>query len=527
MRLSGYVAVARRWWWTLIAAVWVAGLSGYLVAERLPETYQAEAKLLVGSATSVSENEERAARGATQLYAGAVTLRDVLQRVIDNLGLQTTPEALREAVTARPDPVTRLLTIQVQYGDPQVAADIANGLVPAVRDVLAERLPTRPVTLPETEVIPVEEAVAPVRPVAPQVPLIVVLAAGAGLVGALLLIVLIEFFSDTIKSRYELIELGEAPFLGAVRHSGRFRPSPVQPLITDALPESRTAVSYRLVAGKIAVSENNEPLRVLLVVGLQGGDGAGEFAANLAAVIARSGRRAAIVDANDVEGEVTRLFGAADRPGLTELLETRQGRESSVERVRLKRAPGLDVVPRGAAASELVDLDSARDMLRALLMHVDVVVLNAAPVHRSGSTLIWARLADGTVLIAQQDQSKRENLTHAVDSLRLVGARLIGTVLFERRHSILERRQARVSRPPSAGSAGAGGRPPRGGGSRDDGDGYVPSSFPEPVSPRARLGDREKVPAGSQWEETPGGSGRVERVRPTKGRVTDDDDTTP
>ena len=48
MELSGYLETARRWWWTLLIATWVAGLAGYIVATRIPPTYEARSTLLVG-----------------------------------------------------------------------------------------------------------------------------------------------------------------------------------------------------------------------------------------------------------------------------------------------------------------------------------------------------------------------------------------------------------------------------------------------------------------------------------------------
>ena len=48
MELSGYFAVARRWWWTLLVAAWVAGLAGFYVASRIDKTYESQVRLLVG-----------------------------------------------------------------------------------------------------------------------------------------------------------------------------------------------------------------------------------------------------------------------------------------------------------------------------------------------------------------------------------------------------------------------------------------------------------------------------------------------
>ena len=46
--IGGYLLIARRWWWTLLVATAVSALIAYLVASRIPPTYEAGAQLLVG-----------------------------------------------------------------------------------------------------------------------------------------------------------------------------------------------------------------------------------------------------------------------------------------------------------------------------------------------------------------------------------------------------------------------------------------------------------------------------------------------
>lgn len=449
MDLTAYLAVAKRWWWTLLVATWVAGLGGYLAASRITPTYEAQVRLLVGP-VNTDANTLKAAGQLVQTYGELVASRPLLESTLAELGLDLPAGQLRAAVRTTANDVTRLLTIRVQDADPALAARLANTLA----DQLIG-LTSRGTSRPEGEVQVVDFAQPPGSPVAPQVSLIALLAAAAGLIGALVLILLIEYFSDTVKGSAELAALGPAAVLGTVGRSPRSLRESTQPLVVEALPESRTATAYRLLSTKIEFADRERPLRSLLVVGAQGGEGAGEFAANLAAVVARTGRRVTLVDADPEEAEVTALLRLAGRSGVNELLE---GTVADLEEIRVTRGPDIDVLPAGrGAGARLIDPERATALLTRILARSDLVIVAAAPVHRSANTLVWARAAEGTVVIVGKDQTKRQNLAYATESLLMLGARLLGAVLLEPRGGVvrggLPARLARPFVPPAATTA--------------------------------------------------------------------------
>ena len=112
MELSGYLAIAKRWWWTLIVSAWIAGLAGYIVASGLPPTYESQVKVLVGPINTDTDTL-RASGLLVQTYAQVVLTDTVLQSTVKELGLTITPDDFREATRATANDVTRILTIRV------------------------------------------------------------------------------------------------------------------------------------------------------------------------------------------------------------------------------------------------------------------------------------------------------------------------------------------------------------------------------------------------------------------------------
>ncbi len=86
MELSGYFAVARRWWWTLLVAAWVAGLAGFYFASRIDPTYESTVELVVGPINTDADTL-RGAGLMIQTYGQLATTETVLTRTLGDLGL--------------------------------------------------------------------------------------------------------------------------------------------------------------------------------------------------------------------------------------------------------------------------------------------------------------------------------------------------------------------------------------------------------------------------------------------------------
>jgi capsular polysaccharide biosynthesis protein len=437
VELSGYLAVVRRWWWTLVVAAWIAGLTGYLVASTIPPTYQSQVKVLVGPLNTDTDTL-RASGLLVQTYAQYVTTREVLASTIQELGLDLTPDDVAAATRATANDVTRILTIRVQAGDPQQAADLANTLATEL-----EQLTSRGLSRPEGLIQIIEFARLETTPVAPQVSLLVILAALAGIVVAIVLVLLLEYFGNTVRTRQELANLAGAPLIGAVP-----APSGDPPQATDlvvlAAPASRTAAPYRLISAKIALDPARAGVHSILVTDADWEGQAAVVGANLAAALSRFGRRVVLVDGAGQGGTITRINGWQERAGLAETLA------EGLSPVRPQdSARALSILPAGRAPLEGADPDRLRAMFAELGGDDGIVVVVGAPVQASPVTLALALAADSVILVARRDRSRREDVVFASESLGLVGAAPTGVILTERGSIRALRRDSRSGTPRS------------------------------------------------------------------------------
>jgi succinoglycan biosynthesis transport protein ExoP len=417
VELSGYFAVARRWWWTLLVAAWVAGLAGYYVASRIPPTYESSVQLLVGPINTDTATVTGSSK-LIQTYAQVITTPTILDQTIKARGLSMSAGELATNTRVTANIESRILTIRVQDGNAQQAMDLANEMASQLIEFT-----NAGVIRPEGTLAFMRFAELVPDPVAPQISLIVLLATLAGIIAAIILVLLIEYFGRSIRNREELARLTGAPVLGSVPAPSKSLPHP-NDLVDDL---SSAATAYRLLAGRIVYGEADDVLRSLAVVDVQSDTGAAVVAINLGRALARLGRRVVVIDSGS-RSTLAGVYGIEPVPGVRDVLN----REAQVRSAVRVIADRLALMPAGYEGNEVVDPERARAVIGELLTSADVVIVAAPPVQAGPAALSWARAVDGTVLVARRDHARREDAEAAAETLVHVGGNLIGAIIDER-----------------------------------------------------------------------------------------------
>ncbi|MEP6953674.1 MAG: hypothetical protein ABI950_06390 [Solirubrobacteraceae bacterium] len=379
------VALVRRWRVALVVAAVTAGLVGYVSVVSGTPTYETNAVLLVGP-TNTDSDTLQAAGQVAQTYAQLATSGPLIAATEHRLGLA----AITSEISASASDVTRLLSIRVTDRDPARGARIANAhaveLVALADRALADQSKSRVSRPGELRIVdPAQPARSASGPDAASIALVAGL---GGLLCALGLALLTDRFGDSLRGSHDVPVLTGAGTVARLS-GGAWQAAGRQPLVASA-PDSRAAEEYRLLGAKLqAIGE-----RSLLL--LQVDDRAPGVMPNLAAAMAQRGLRVVLLEI------------ARDR--VTEL--------------------GPDAPP-AVAEVALADLVEADDARRLLDEHAaaDVILIDAPSLSRSSSALVWASVADAAMMAGQVDRTRRGDLARAADSLRLVHARVLGTIV--------------------------------------------------------------------------------------------------
>lgn len=149
-------------------------------------------------------------------YREILTSKDVLSTVVEQAGLEMTPEDLLSKISVSVPTNTRIISISVDDRVPSESARLAN----AVREVGAEKI--KQITKVD-EVTTLENAEEPTTPSSPNIKRNTIL---GGLVGAFLATVLIlvrELLDDRVKRPEDVEEILGLPLLGIVPEMSKLK----------------------------------------------------------------------------------------------------------------------------------------------------------------------------------------------------------------------------------------------------------------------------------------------------------------
>lgn len=254
----------------------------------------------------------------------------------------------------------------------------------------------------------------------------------AGVIGALLAIgaiLLLEYLDDTVKSGEEMAELTGVPFLGIVPRIRAGRQ------MSDALvalhePRSNFSECMRVLRTNLQFSGLDHPMRTILVTSPQPTEGKSTTVANLAVVMAQAGRRVLVVDADLRRPVLHRLFEAPNTTGLTSML---MGNGWNVgdgfSPTALDTLTFLPSGPLPPNPAEVLGSQKMEALISRLLEQADVVIFDCPPLLTVTDSTVLATKVDGVVLVTDYGHTRRDAVRKAVDTLRQVGAHLLGTVL--------------------------------------------------------------------------------------------------
>lgn len=282
----------------------------------------------------------------------------------------------------------------------------------------------------------VSPALVPTQPQGPRTLWTVGLASAAGLLLAVVGVLVIEFLDDTIRGKDELEGLLNVPVVGLIGQiaGGNRSEGPSQVLLTE--PESAAAEGYRSLATSVQLESASGHYPTLLVTSAAPSDGKSSVATNLAAAMAQNGRRTILVDLDLREPALTKLFGAVDAPGVTTLVGEVDAPpdqylvNTAISRLKLLPSGPIQKSPEGRGIIPAVALNQFGEyILPRLREQADVVVVDCPPLLAGSDAVVLSSWLDATILVARSGRTRRGALRAARELLEHSHARLVGTVL--------------------------------------------------------------------------------------------------
>lgn len=274
------------------------------------------------------------------------------------------------------------------------------------------------------------------RPIAPKKHLIVVIATLLGLLLSLAIAVVHSLFSRGVESPDEIEALDLAVF-ASIPFSAQqtnVRDAKVKNgherfLLSLSHPTDLTVESLRSLHTSLHFTVPESINNIVMISGPSPAVGKSFIAANLAVVMAQSGKKTLLIDGDMRKGHLHRYFGHKNQAGLSSLLSAQSTIEESVQR---QVVDNLDFVSRGPSPpnpSELLLAQRFSDLMQDFVAQYDIVIIDTPPVLAVADALIVGKIAGSSLMAVRFGLNPTAEIRSALKRFEDNGVTIKGAIL--------------------------------------------------------------------------------------------------
>ncbi|MDN5575990.1 MAG: CpsD/CapB family tyrosine-protein kinase, partial [Pediococcus sp.] len=197
--------------------------------------------------------------------------------------------------------------------------------------------------------------------------------------------------------------------------------------VTD--PSSVVAEQFRTIRTNIQFSAVDKKIQSLVVTSAEPSEGKSTVSSNLAVVWAKQNEKVLLIDADLRRPTAHRTFNLLNAAGLSSYLSNNAVYEEIIQETEV---PNLSVISSGPVPpnpAELLNSRHINTLIERLEDEYDIIIFDAPPINTVTDAQLLANKADGVILVVPQGIAEKGGVTHAVEQLNKVHAKVLGTVM--------------------------------------------------------------------------------------------------
>jgi succinoglycan biosynthesis transport protein ExoP len=363
---------------------------------------------------------------------------------------------VRQAFAQKQAEANQIAEKSVQYGILSREVDTNKGLY----DGLLERLKEAGVSagLNASNIRIIDPGTVPYKPIAPNYPLNLGLAAFLGLGLGMGMAFLKEHLDQTIRYSEDVFHFLGVPVLGFIptigarngrKQKGIARPdrdlilgmtasrtlagaglieNPSRIDLVENHKESAFSEAFRELRTSVILSASGSSANSILVTSAQPGEGKTTVAVNLAFSLAQLGQPVLLVDADMRRPSVQNYFPETGSR-LSDYLAGQGAWQELVSPTSISRLSVLHCGSIPENPSELLSSDRMRALIRESKATYRFVILDSPPLLHRADSRILGSMVGATILVVKGGETPRQVVQYAESQARSVGTNLIGVVL--------------------------------------------------------------------------------------------------
>lgn len=365
------------------------------------EFYQT--KMYHGKTTVILTDSESATT-----YSKIITSRKLVNKVINNLDLDIDTEELTEQITVNTILETPIIEILVSYDSSNKAAIIANEIVDVFKQEAKELYNLENISI-------IDKAIPEDEPYNVNILKQMIIYVFIGLISGFLIIFIMYYFDNTIKSSKQIEEKFTIPVLGNISSKSR--------TITNIQDNKSLIEELNLIKTNLSFETTDQKLKKLLITSSISKEGKSFIAASLATNYATNNQKVLLIDC-DLRSEYHQELLNSSKSsslGLSDLILNNNVEKNLKKYIKPTTVKNFDILISGTITSNplsLLESDILDKLITKLEKEYDLIIFDAPPVLNLSDTLIISRLVDASIVVAKAKRTTMDQLNNTISILK-------------------------------------------------------------------------------------------------------------
>lgn len=187
--------------------------------------------------------------------------------------------------------------------------------------------------------------------------------------------------------------------------------------------------AYKVLRTNILFCGIKKPIKTLSITSNGSGEGKTTTSINLAVSVAKSGKKALLVDADMRKPASCKQFGDNGEKGLSSLISNNATLDEVIKKTNISNLYFIACGPKPPNAAELVGASEFNRFVETVREQFDMVIIDTPPLGSVIDSAIIASQTDGSILVIETNSVSHKHVVRIKEQLEKANARVLGVVL--------------------------------------------------------------------------------------------------
>lgn len=436
--------------WLIIVFLVVGGCAAFGASKLLmPLKYQSYTSMYVKNsngitaADGVNLNDLNASKSLVSTYIAVLQDDAVIEKIgeellknhsIDELdGIFSvnresntiSVNSIRNCITMGAVNETEVLKVTAITKNADISAELCNIIADIAPDFLV-----RVVGAGSVEAI--GEAKPDYNAVSPNVLKNTLLGIIAGIMIAVVIILVVDFFDSTVKNADELSKKYDKAIIGEIQSfSGNRKKtdSDERKTLLDKTFPFHITESYKAMRTNLVFSLSTSDKKIFAVSSADPGEGKSTTSANIAIALAQAEHKVLLIDADMRKPVQHKIFKVKNKNGLSSVIGKMKTAEQSIQKDIITNLDLLTAGPKPPNPSELLASEHAEKILKELSENYDYIIIDTPPVNVVSDAMGISKSLAGILLVLKYGATTFDEIENAMKKIQLADMNMLGFIL--------------------------------------------------------------------------------------------------